>query len=656
MDTMKQFEALYEELNSKTNEIVEACKQLNAQKAFIEESWRQAAQLIEETNECIAKLDPVKNSEELKKAREDLATYQSLFREYREDSENIIKKVNEAEANEADALWNQEFMKNITDFNRLKNTLNPDSPIEHFKIINTLKDQINGKYQKLFRTSDQLILEDRLPLDYDSFLSSSYHSSSNSKEEYREYLTNFFKDREERFLTEVIQEVNLKKVVSFAQDGRFVEIPEEPIVETNNGLEEMYITSSPETVSDSSLEEFKPPVVSGPLLVENPEYIVEKSTPDVVFETTPAVDDKKEEVTDVVNTLETQKREERQKNYDIYHMCLEKELLSFAALRKEFAAKVMSGEEIDRDYYEKYNRSLKLSGLYESEIRRLDASKEKINDLSYDLFVPTRMLNSSELEEFAATGRISSSEKLDTSLEVGAISPTDNDNKKSDRRVFKFIRKASEKTKEFIRKNKKLLFVASFVALAAATLGVGNKNINKTSSKTYPQANEAYLNVDSELLAKSDIPVISINSDESLEDDGYEDSVTVDNRSKTNRFINSVNLDSLEDKKVSDHVSIGDTFTLKPNATIYTDEYVSGDGLHPLYGPEAQRTIRFIGVTAKNSKGYDYVKMCVTNEEVDDLLAKGGKIVSVYSPLEGSEGFYKIDSINVLEKDSGRSL
>lgn len=653
MDTMERFQNIYNELNEKMDNLTSKCRKLDAEIDFVRDSLNQAEVLITDAATIINSLDS--DIDQKNKAIEDLTIYQALYKDYAEDLKLLIKELDEVEEAKAEEKENREFMKNITEFYRLKNTLNADSSVEHIKIMNTLKQQLNSKFQKMFRTQEVLIKDDILPLDYDSFKK----NDNNTEEEYREYLNEFFANKKELYKTEVISLVELNNIMNYIQDKP------DYLEQSEDFIKPYFEDNQQDTLAENKDAFDEPLIVEKPSEEESKEEKDSFETPrffatQVTYDNQPLSEPEEEPL-----IVQDQAREEainqRKEQFDIYNASVESAITKIDNLHKEFAIKIANSEILTNEDLKQYNESCKLKKLYEEELESLSIAKNRINDLDYDLDIPNKPLNDEELEAFVK-GEPEEQPKEETSIKA---------------RAFKFVKKASEKTKAFINKNKKLLLVAALVATAALAIGgKGKKNI-KADSKTVIEnqiEDQGYIDIDDRIIAEANIPTIEVNTDDYMVStpsnsnninnlanqiktvDDSNIKVLVDSISNNPKLMNELekSINERKNTKVDTikNISIGDSFTLKPGTTIYSDEYVTGKGYHPLYGTDVVRNVRFIGVST--DKGY--VKMCATNEEVEDLLAKGGEIVSVYSPLEGSEGFYKAGSINILAKEEGRSL
>ena len=660
MDTMDRFQNIYNELNERMENLTSKCRKLDAEIDFVRDSLNQAEVLITDAATIINSLDS--NIEQKNKAIEDLTIYQALYKDYAEDLKLLIKELDEVEEAKAEEKENREFMKNITEFNRLKNTLNADSSNEHIKIMNALKQQLNSKFQKMFRTQEVLIKDDILPLDYDSFIKSDNHAISendNIEAEYRAYLNEFFVNKKELYKSEVISLVELNNIMNYIHEKPdYLEQSEDFIVPYSEDNQQESLPEN-QNVYDTPLTVEKPSEEESESVENNNEIPRFFATP-VIYDNQP-LSEPEEEPLKVQDPAIDEAINQRKEQFNIYYASIENAITKIENLHKEFAIKIANNEMLTNEDLKQYNDSCKLKKLYEEELESLSIAKNRIDDLDYDLDIPDKSLNDEELEAFVK-GEPEEQQKEETSIKA---------------RAFKFVKKASEKTKTFINKNKKILLVAALVATAALAFGgKGKKNI-KSDSRTVIENqidDQSYIDIDDRIIDATNIPTIEVNTDDymmstpsnsnnindlanqinSVDDSNIK--VLVDSISNNPKLMNELekSINERKNTKVDTikNISIGDSFTLKPGTTIYSDEYVTGKGYNPLYGTDVVRSVRFIGVST--DKGY--VKMCATNEEVEDLLAKGGEIVSVYSPLEGSEGFYKAGSINILAKEEGRSL
>lgn len=561
MDTTKTFQEVYEELENKAKNLTEACQKLEADLEFISDSLSQAEALINESAQMVNKFDPITESEQREKAIDDLTTYQALYKDYHEDLKAITSKISETEIATAEAVSDRdfvgEFIKNITDFNRLKNSLNADSSSNHIEIMETLKKQINSKFQKMFSTQELLINDDTLPMTLSSFLNSEKHdkallSDQDCEKEYHAYLNDFYENKYRLYKESVMRIINAIK-----HDYDDTQFNEEDFIKWEKPDNLDKVPNNGDEIPEIALFPFK---------VLKPD---EQKTPETTKPTP-----------------------------------------------KFFT-----------------------SGI--------DDPMTKSNNIT----------------------------PLNTGINNNDTLKKDEEENSIKTRAFKFIKKASGKTKEFINNYKKALFVAALVATVALATGGKDKNKNVTSSKITIENqlsnNDSYIDVDDKITEETSIPVITVNTeDEMLEayDDKYSPNDLYSQLETTNEAEvkvlaekisnNPLLMEELE-KRIKDEVNnnestinkivIGDTFTIDPDTRIYNDEYVNGEGLRPLYGSDVERTIRFIGVSTKDG----YVKMCSSNEQVEQEISKGGTITSVYSPIDG---FYKADSIKIIAKEEGRSL
>ena len=171
-------------------------------------------------------------------------------------------------------------------------------------------------------------------------------------------------------------------------------------------------------------------------------------------------------------------------------------------------------------------------------------------------------------------------------------------------KTFKVVRKCSEKLNKYVKKFKKQLYIA---ALGTMLLGGVSININKDEPKK---------------------PKII-----------YAKEISTDNK------------DIIESKhEVKDEqqltYKVGDRFTLKDGTRIFKSGYVDLDGsvgYRPLYPQDVIRYIDEIEMLDNNSS----MVRVDNNDDLEEALNNGYKIVSVYS---GIDGFYKIDDIIVNER------
>jgi len=104
-------------------------------------------------------------------------------------------------------------------------------------------------------------------------------------------------------------------------------------------------------------------------------------------------------------------------------------------------------------------------------------------------------------------------------------------------------------------------------------------------------------------------------------------------------------------------IKLGDKFNVKNNSKIYNTMYdatLNRDGLRPYFGTEYERTIGGLAINYEGELYFFYSTDANAQENIDMLIANGGKITSVLSQnASGYEGFYNIEDVNSLNNTLG---
>jgi len=198
--------------------------------------------------------------------------------------------------------------------------------------------------------------------------------------------------------------------------------------------------------------------------------------------------------------------------------------------------------------------------------------------------------------------------------------------------IFKIIQKAPEKIKNTYHKYKKQLVMGAIGGLAIG-MGLLGVSTYKNLLKKYEPKVNAY-SIENQAL--NDFPTeekeVQIVSNE-VEKSQLEKRAVLD----SNFIKNDIELP----------FSIGkDTFTLKNNTDVYTDEYLGYDGnptgRTPMFTSDMLRTIEEAIVKNQDNS----IRRCYNDEELRDALESYSIVIGVYS----FDGFYRINEIHLSEE------
>lgn len=110
-------------------------------------------------------------------------------------------------------------------------------------------------------------------------------------------------------------------------------------------------------------------------------------------------------------------------------------------------------------------------------------------------------------------------------------------------------------------------------------------------------------------------------------------------------------------KEVKDVVKLGDRFSVKEDANIYDTMYdatLNRNAEHHYFSATYERSIGGVAVNYEGQLYFFYSNDATAQENVDMLMANGGKITAVLAEnASGYEGFYNIEDVNVLNNTLG---